>query len=265
MARFRGHTKNRLIEYYRTMLTARFLDEKMLVLLRQGKGFFHIGCAGHEAAQVAAAACFKPGEDWAFPYYREAAFTLEWGMTPREHLLSFLARVDDPASGGRQMPQHYGHRELRIPSQSSPTGTQYLQAAGVALAIKREQKPEVVYVGSGDGTTSQGDFHEALNWAGREKLPVIFHIQNNGYAISTPIAEQTAGGSIYQIAAGYDSLDRIEMDGTDLFKAHRMFRKAVDRARQGRGPTLLVSQVPRLLPHSSSDDQRKYRSQTDAH
>jgi 2-oxoisovalerate dehydrogenase E1 component len=259
MAKYRGFAKNRLFEYYRTMFTARKLDDKMLILLRQGKGYFHIGSSGHEAAQLGAASCFNPGQDWAFPYYREAAFTLEWGMTSREHLLSFLAKADDPSSGGRQMPQHYGHRDLRLPSQSSPTGTQFLQAVGVALAIQKEQKQEVVYVGSGEGATSQGDFHESLNWAGREKLPMIFHVQDNGYAISTPISEQTAGGSVYQISAGYDSLARVELNGTDFFEVHQAFKTAVNRARQGGGPTLLVSYVPRLLPHSSSDDQRKYR------
>ena len=247
------------MQVYRVMATARQLDEKMLVLVKQGHGFFHIGCSGHEAAQVAAAACFKPGSDWAFPYYREAAFTLQWGMTPRDHLLSSLGRAADPMSGGRQLPQHYSSVELRIPSQSSPTGTQYLQAVGVALGAKMSGSSEVVYVGSGEGATSQGDFHEALNWSGRQALGVIFHVQDNEYAISTHISEQTAGGSVYKISAGYDSLARFEVDGSDFFEVSLAFRKAVERARQGEGPSLIVTHVPRLLPHSSSDDQRKYR------
>lgn len=259
MAKLHGFTKKQLMQVYRVMATARQLDEKMLVLVKQGHGFFHIGCSGHEAAQVAAAACFKPGSDWAFPYYREAAFTLQWGMTPREHLLSSLGRAADPMSGGRQLPQHYSSVELRIPSQSSPTGTQYLQAVGVALGAKMSGTSEVVYVGSGEGATSQGDFHEALNWSGRQALGVIFHIQDNEYAISTHISEQTAGGSVYKISAGYDSLARFEVDGSDFFEVHLAFRKAVERARQGEGPSLIVTHVPRLLPHSSSDDQRKYR------
>jgi 2-oxoisovalerate dehydrogenase E1 component len=263
MAKFRGFTKTQLLDHYRTMATARSLDEKMLVLLRQGRGYFHIGCSGHEAAQVAAASCFKPGSDWAFPYYRDAAFTLQWGMTPRDHFLGFFARKDDPASGGRQMPQHYGRVDLRIPSQSSPTGTQFLQAVGVALAARKEDLPDVVYVSSGEGTTSQGDFHEALNWASREKLSVIFHIQDNDYAISTHISEQTAGGSVYKISAGYDSLARFEVNGTDFFETRLAFAKATERARRREGPSLIVSHVPRLLPHSSSDDQRKYRSEKD--
>ncbi|RMF10123.1 MAG: tungsten formylmethanofuran dehydrogenase, partial [Candidatus Neomarinimicrobiota bacterium] len=164
MARFHGMTKKELIRVYRTMLTARFLDQKMLTLLKQGKSFFHIGSSGHEAAQLAAAVCLRPGEDWAYPYYRDAALCLGIGMTPREQLLSFLARKDDPNSGGRQMPQHYGHKQLRIVTQSSPTGTQFLQAVGCALGCRLDGTREVVYVSSGEGTTSQGDFHEALNW-----------------------------------------------------------------------------------------------------
>ncbi len=255
-----GFTNKELLNFYRTMALSRRLDEKQLILLKQGKGYFHISAAGHEAAQVAAAYCFKPSVDYAYPYYRDQAFTLQWGMSSREILLSFLARKDDPNSGARQMPQHYGHRELNIVSQSSPTGTQYLQAVGAAFACRKKGEKTVVYVSSGEGTTSQGDFHEALNWASRRKAPVIFHIQDNGYAISVPISEQTAGGSIYKIAAGYDSLARFNVNGTDFFEVYMAFNKAVERARRGRGPSIIVSNVVRLLPHSSSDDHRKYRS-----
>ncbi|MEE9161651.1 MAG: thiamine pyrophosphate-dependent enzyme, partial [Candidatus Neomarinimicrobiota bacterium] len=261
MAKYQGLTKAQLLDVYRVMVTARRLDDKMLNLLRQGKGFFHIGGAGHEAAQVAAASCFKPGSDWALPYYRDSAFTLRWGLTPREQLLAFLSREADPSSGGRQMPQHYGHVDLRIPSQSSPTGTQFLQAVGIALSARKDGRPEVVYVSAGEGTTSQGDFHEALNWAGREQLAVVFHVEDNAYAISTHISEQTAGASVYKIAAGYESLARYEVNGSDFFETRLAFQKAVERARQGEGPALVVSHVPRLLAHSSSDDQRKYRSE----
>ncbi|MFQ6610899.1 MAG: thiamine pyrophosphate-dependent dehydrogenase E1 component subunit alpha, partial [Fidelibacterota bacterium] len=259
--KFYGFTKKEILLFFKQMALSRQLDQKQLILLKQGKGFFHIGAAGHEAAQIAAGSCFTPGHDYAFPYYRDQALCLQWGMTSREILLSFLARKDDPNSAGRQMPQHYGHKKLNIVSQSSPTGTQYLQAVGAAFACKRAEKNAVVYVSSGEGTTSQGDFHEALNWASREKAPVIFHIENNGYAISVPVEEQTAGGSIYKIAAGYESLARFNVNGTDLFETRLAFEKAVERARKGKGPGIIVSNVVRLFPHSSSDDQRKYRKQ----
>lgn len=255
-----GLTKKELLSFYRNMALSRQLDEKQLILLKQGRGFFHIGASGHEAAQVAAASCFQSGKDYAYPYYRDQAFCIQFGMTSREILLCFLARKDDPNSGGRQMPQHYGHRDLNIVSQSSPTGSQYLQAVGSAFACRRSGNKQIVYVSSGEGTTSQGDFHEALNWASREKAPVIFHIENNGYAISVPIEDQTAGGSVYKIAAGYDSLSRYSVNGTDFFESQIAFTKAVERARRGRGPSLIESNVVRLLPHSSSDDHRKYRS-----
>jgi 2-oxoisovalerate dehydrogenase E1 component len=254
-----GFTKKQLLEIYRKMVLSRYLDNKQLILLKQGKGYFHIGAAGHEAAQLAGAESLKPGFDFAYPYYREQAFCLGYGMTVKEHLLSFLAKEDDPSSGGRQMPQHYGHKELNIVSQSSPTGTQYLQAVGAGFVLKREGKGGVVYVSSGEGTTSQGEFHEALNWASREKAPVIFHIENNGYAISVPIIDQTSGSSIYDICAGYDSLSRFNVDGCDFFETHLAFNKAVERARSGKGSSVIISNVVRLLPHSSSDDQRKYR------
>ena len=259
MAKYHGFTKTQLLGFYRTMALSRSLDTKMMTLLRQGKGYFHIGCSGHEAAQVAAATCFKPGSDWAFPYYRDAAFTLQWGMQPRDHLLAFLSRQADPTSAGRQMPHHYGHKQLRIPSQSSPTGTQFLQAVGVALSVRRERLNEITYVSAGEGTTSQGDYHEALNWASRERLGVVFHIQDNGYAISTPISEQTTGGSVYKLAGGYENLARFEVNGSDFFETRLAIEKAVERARRGDGPALVVSAVPRLLAHSNSDDQRKYR------
>ena len=258
-----GFSKKQLLSIYRMMTLSRRLDEKQLILLKQGKGYFHIGAAGHEASQLAAANCFKPGSDYAYPYYRNQAFCLGWGMSSKEHLLSFLAKEDDPSSGGRQMPQHFGHKDLNIVSQSSSTGTQYLQAVGVAFGMKKDGGKAVVYVSSGEGTTSQGDFHEALNWASREKAPVIFHIENNGYAISVPIMEQTSGASVYNIAAGYDSLTRFNVDGTDFFETQMAFKKAVDRARRGRGPSVIISNVVRLLPHSSSDDQRKYRTEAD--
>ena len=161
------------------------------------------------------------------------------------------------------MPQHFGHKKLNIVSQSSPTGTQYLQATGAAFALNKNNENGIVYVSSGEGTTSQGDFHEALNWSSRVKAPVIFHIENNGYAISVPIDEQTSGGSIYKISSGYENLHRIKIDGTDYFESLIAFNSACDRARKGLGPTLIESMVVRLLPHSSSDDHRKYRLEKD--
>jgi len=261
--KFKGFTKKQLLEIYQNMAMSRYLDDKQLILLKQGKGFFHIGCSGHEAAGMAAALAFKPGFDYAYPYYRDQAFCLGWGMTSRDHLLAFLAKEDDPSSGGRQMPQHYGHKELKIVSQSSPTGTQFLQATGAGFALQKNGENGVAYVSSGEGTSSQGDFHEALNWASRDKSPVVFHIENNGYAISVPIEDQTAGASVYKISAGYDNLARFNVDGTDFFETHLAFKKAVERARKGKGPSLIQSDVVRLLPHSSSDDQRKYRPEKD--
>ena len=260
MARLNGFTKKQIIDVYQKMALSRKLDDKMLILLKQGKSFFHIGASGHEAAQLAAAGVIKPREDWSFPYYRDGAYCIGLGMTAREQLLSFLAKAADPNSGGRQMPQHYGHKDLRIVSQSSPTGTQFLQAVGCALVCKMGKTKEVVYVSAGEGTTSQGDFHEALNWASNAKAPVIFHIQDNEYAISTHRSEQTAS-SIYNMTSGYGNLSRYDVDGTDFFETSLAFKEAVERARRNKGPSIIVSHVVRLLPHSSSDDQRKYRDE----
>jgi len=263
LKRYKNHSKKDLLIIFELMFKSRRLDEKQLILLKQGKGFFHIGASGHEAAQVAAAYSMNSDTDYAYPYYRNQAFCLAYGMTSRDMLLSFMAKEDDPNSGGRQMPQHFGHKDLNIVSQSSPTGTQYLQATGAAFALKRDNSQGVVYVSSGEGTTSQGDYHEALNWASREKAPVIFHVENNGYAISVPIEEQTAGSSIYKISSGYENLHRIKIDGTDYFESLLAFKLAVDRARKGLGPTVIESMVVRLLPHSSSDDHSKYRAKED--
>ena len=262
MARLNGFTKQQLLDVYRIMLSARVLDKKILIMLKQNKGFFHMGCSGHEAAQAAAALTINGGKDWSYPYYRDGAYTLALGMTPRDHLLAFLGKEADPNSGGRQMPMHYSNKSLRIVSQSSATGTQYLQSVGCALTRKLEKNKEVVYVSSGEGTTSQGDFHEALNWACIEKAPVIFHIQDNEYAISTHKSEQTAG-SVYSLASGYENLSRYEVDGTNFFETNLAFKQAVERARRGKGPSIIISNVVRLLPHSSSDDQRKYRTPED--
>jgi len=249
-----------VLDFYRNMVTSRIMDDKMLIMLKQGKSFFHIGAAGHEAIQTAAAYAMKPGYDWAYPYYRDLTFVLQFGVTPKEVFLNFLAKSSDPSSGGRQMSNHYGNKNLRIVTQSSPTGTQYLQGTGCALGAIKENKDEVVYVSSGEGTTSQGDFHEALNWATRDKLPVIFVIQNNKYAISVPIEEQMAGKSVFKLGAGYEGLNRFRVDGTDIFESLNTMQQAVSLARKGKGPSLVEADTVRLFPHSSSDSQKKYRS-----
>ncbi|MBI4418309.1 MAG: tungsten formylmethanofuran dehydrogenase, partial [Ignavibacteriales bacterium] len=253
-------TKDELLRVYRNMLTARRIDEKHLILLKQGKSFFHIGGSGHEAAQIAAASALEPGRDYAFPYYRDLGFCLQLGYSAEEYFLSALHRADDPGTGGRQMPGHYGKVSVRIITQSSPTGTQYLQAVGMALGAAKEGNGEVVYVSSGEGSTSEGEFFEAVNWAARELLPVIFFIQDNRYAISVPVTQQTAGGSVYEVTKGFKGLERFNVDGTDFFETYRAATQAVQRAREGGGPSLIVANVVRLLPHSSSDDDRKYRS-----
>lgn len=256
-------SKEELLRAYRTMLTARRADEKILILLKQGKCFFHIGGSGHEAAQVAAAAALRPGHDWSFPYYRDMAFALQMGMTVEEVFLSALHRAEDPAAGGRQPQGHYGRPDLRMPTQSSPTGTQYLQAVGVAMAAKREGTDEVVYVSSGEGATSEGEFFEAVNWAAREAYPVIFFVQDNRLAISVPVETQTAGGSVYDVVSGFRGLERIDVDGSNFVEVFNAMQNAVERARAGGGPTLIHANVVRLLAHSSSDDQLKYRPKED--
>jgi 2-oxoisovalerate dehydrogenase E1 component len=251
--------KEELLRSYRTMLTARRADEKILILLKQGKCFFHIGGSGHEAAQVAAAAALRPGHDWAFPYYRDMAFALHLGQTLEEVFLMALHRAEDPATGGRQPQGHYGRADLRIPTQSSPTGTQYLQAVGIALGARKDRTDEVVYVSSGEGATSEGEFFEAVNWAAREALPVIFFVQDNKYAISVPVANQTAGGSVHEVVSGFKGLERYDADGSNFAEIYSVTKRAVERARSGGGPSLIRANVVRLLAHSSSDDQLKYR------
>jgi 2-oxoisovalerate dehydrogenase E1 component len=250
-----------LIEAYRTMFTARKIDDKILTMLRQGKVFFHIGGSGHEAVQVATAMALTPGHDWAYPYYRDLPFSLAFGYTVEEVFLEALHRANGPSSGGFAMPFHWGHKKWRIVSQSSPTGTQYLQAVGTALGAVREGTDEVVYVSSGEGSTSEGEFHEAINWAARERLPVIFLIQDNRYAISVPVREQTAAQSVYHLVSGYEGLNRYEVDGCDFSASHKVATEAVGKARRGEGPSLILAHTVRLLAHSSSDDQRKYRTE----
>ena len=248
----------------RTMMTSRRLDEKMMTLLKQGQGHFHIGCAGHEAAQTAVGMYSNPGQgpghDWFCFYYRDLCMALTLGLTPRETLLAHLAKADDPNSGGRQMPEHFGLVDRNIMTTSSSVGAQFLPALGFALGVQRRGESNYVYASCGDGATSQGDFHEALNWATREQAPVLFFVQDNKYAISVPIEEQTAGGTAYKLAAGYEGLTRVRVDGTDFFASAAASKAAIEHLRAGNGPVCLVADVVRLLPHSSSDDHKKYRT-----
>ena len=255
--------KELLLDAYRSMVRARRVDQKAIVLYKQNKCHFQIGCAGHEAVQVAAAQAMRPGYDWAYPYYRDMAFVAAWGMSNRELLLAILNKAGDPTSGGRTMPMHYGHHALRIVNQSSPTGTQFLQAVGAAKGALYKVTDEVVYVSSGEGTTAQGGYFEAINWAARERLPVIFLVQDNDYAISVHKSEQFAGGSVATIAAGFEGLEVVEVNGLDYFASREAFVKAVKHAREGQGPTLIVADVVRLQSHSISDNQAKYRSAKD--
>ncbi|MEO1570003.1 MAG: dehydrogenase E1 component subunit alpha/beta [Bacteroidota bacterium] len=243
----------------RTMLTSRRLDEKMLTLLKQGKGFFHIGASGHEAAQIGLGMHLRGGHDWFAMYYRDLATALSVGVTAQEVMLAHHARAADPFSGGRQMPEHFSHRDLQIFSTSSSVGAQWVPGVGFALASQRQGTDAVTYISGGEGSTSQGSFHEALNWASRAQAPALFHVQDNGYAISVPVHEQTAGGSIYPLLGGYTGLTRARYDGTDFFTTFAVAKAATGHLRAGRGPVALYADVVRLLPHSSSDDHKKYR------
>ncbi|PSQ96926.1 MAG: tungsten formylmethanofuran dehydrogenase [Bacteroidetes bacterium SW_9_63_38] len=248
----------------RTMMLSRRLDEKMLTLLKQGKGHFHIGCAGHEAVQAAISCYSHPGRgaghDWFYTYYRDLCMVLSLGMTTREALLAHLARADDPHSGGRQMPEHFSLSRLNVVTPASSVGSQFNPGLGLALSIQQRGEDNYVYVSCGDGATSQGDFHETLNWAAREQAPALFVVQDNKYAISVPIDEQTAGGTPYKLAAGYEGLTRMRADGTDFFASASAAKAALEHIRAGKGPVCLVADVVRLLPHSSSDDHSKYRT-----
>jgi len=266
----------RLLEFYRIMVAARRTDDQEILLKRQNKIFFQISGAGHEAVQVALARHLRPGSDWSFLYYRDRALTLALGMTPYEHFLQAVAAEDDPASGGRQMPAHWGRRDLRIASVSSPTGTQFLQAVGCAEgalrasrdpAIAESTEPfepdEIVLVASGEGQTSEGEFFEALNTACNLELPVLFLIEDNGYAISVPVEVATAGGSISKIVSGFPGLYIEEFDGCDVFASDAAAARAVAYCRERRGPALLHAHVIRPYSHSMSDDERLYRPESE--
>ena len=253
-----GVDERTLLEMYRFMVLARALDERMWLLNRTGKAPFVISCQGHEAAQVGAAFALERGKDFTLPYYRGLGTVLVMGMTPREVMLAVFARAADPSSGGRQMPAHYGHRKLKIVSQSSPVGTQIPHAAGIGLAEKIKGGDAVAWVSFGEGTTSQGDFHEGINLAAVHKLPVIFQCENNDYAISVPMSQQMAIASVADRGAAY-GLPGVRVDGTDVLATYAATHEAVARARAGEGPTLIEAKCLRLTPHSSDDNDRTYR------
>jgi len=240
---------------------SRLMDEKMGVLVKQNKGgTFHMNGLGHELIGAVAALALTSGKDWAFPYYRDKSFAIGLGCCVVELFGTFMGRATKHHSSGRMMPEHFSHKGLHIPVQSSVVGSQFLQAAGLAKGLKHSGKDEVVYVSAGDGATSQGDFHEALNYASLHKLGVVFVIQDNGWAISVPVKDQTTGGCIAKITSGYEGLVTHVVDGTSYEETAKACTLAVQRAREGQGPSVIVAKVPRLGAHSSSDDPKKYKS-----
>jgi len=278
---YQGLTRQQLIDAYRVMYTSRRIDDREILLKRQQKIYFQMSSAGHEAIGAAAAMTLKAGYDWFYPYYRDRALCLALGATPYEMLLQAVGAADDPSSGGRQMPSHWAYNKLNIVTQSSPTGSQILQAigcaeAGVYLARHAEaakkfdgdyrqykdvtfRGDEVTYVSLGDGTTSEGEFWESLNTASNSRLPVVYCIEDNEYAISVPVEVQTPGGNISRLVAGFPDFHFEEVDGTDPVATYAAFRRSVEYCRARKGPSLIHAHVIRPYSHSLSDDERLYR------
>ncbi len=252
--------KEKCLKVLEAMYWTRFADEKMQKLIRQNKGgTFHLSVIGHEMVGAVCALSLIPGKDWGLPYYRDRAFAIGLGCSLRDLIGACLARAVPHHSGGRMMPEHFSHKGLRIPCQSSCVGSQFLQAVGVAKAVQLAGKDDVVYVSAGDGATSQGDFHEAINFACLHRLSVIFVIQDNGWAISVPVRDQTAGGTIVKMAQGYEGLSVFDVDGCNYEELSRALSQAVAKGRAKEGPSLVVAKVPRIGAHSSSDDPSKYK------
>jgi 2-oxoisovalerate dehydrogenase E1 component alpha subunit len=255
-----GLSDDDLIAMYRMIALARAIDERMWILNRAGRIPFVISGQGHEGAQVAIAWPLQKGHDWIAPFYRSIATCLTFGMHPRDIMTAQYATAADPSSGGRQMPGHYGSHEHNLVSVSSPVATQLLHAVGIALAAKIRKTGQVAMTSMGEGSSNQGDVHEGLNFAAIHKLPFIFVVENNGYAISVPLARQVAGSSVADRAAGY-GIPGVTVDGADVLACYAAAREAVARARAGDGPTLIEAKVTRLTAHSSDDQQTKYRSE----
>jgi 2-oxoisovalerate dehydrogenase E1 component len=283
-SKYQGLEREAMVRMYRTMYLSRKLDDREIQLKRQNKIFFQISGAGHEAILAAAGLLLKPSYDWVYPYYRDRALNLMLGVTPLEMLLQGVGAKDDPASGGRQMPSHWGHRKLNIVSRSSPTGTQWVQSIGAAdatlyyekfpKALEQARKApmgesvdyhadEIVYVSGGDGSTSEGEFWEAINTACNRRLPVLFLVEDNGYAISVPIEVQTAGGSISKLVGSFPHLHIEECDGTEPLESYAAFARAVTHCRERRGPSLVHAHVTRPYSHSLSDDEKLYKTAAD--
>jgi 2-oxoisovalerate dehydrogenase E1 component len=279
--KYNGLDRDTLIRIYRTMYLSRRLDDREIQLKRQNKIYFQISSAGHEAITTVAALLLRPGVDWIYPYYRDRALCLMLGVTPLETLLQAVGAKDDPSSGGRQMPSHWGHNKWNIVSKSSCTGTQFVQAVGAAEAslyyehhpkalaqakkaplgeFVRHDPEEIVYVSSGDGATSEGEFWESLNVGCAKKLPMFYLVEDNGYAISVPIEVQTAGGSIARLAKGFPNLYIAECDGTDPLESYAACREAIRYVRERQGPALVHANVTRPYSHSLSDDEKLYKT-----
>ena len=282
---YEGLVPEQLIQIFRTMYLSRRVDDREIMLKRQQKIYFQISCAGHEALQAAAAANLRAGYDWFFPYYRDRTLCLSLGVTPTDMLLQAVGAADDPASGGRQMPSHWGSRQRNIFTTSSPTGSQFLQAVGCAEAGRYFEKhpasaakatgdyrefkdvahhaDEVTYVSTGEGTTSQGEFWEILNTAASNRVPVLYVVEDNGYAISVPVKYQTPGGNISRLLSNFPNFHFEEVDGTDLIASLGAMRRAVEHIRSGKGPALVHGHVIRPYSHSLSDDEKLYRPEAE--